>query len=124
MALELEEEIITEVSAKIRDWHEMPVKPPSHQKLSSASVFEAPSTLLECFLRLLQLPESPVEQNLIAPLIKEELYLRILTSTAPSLFVAFFMLELQKIVFGKLLRGCARTTAKILTWKRRPPALA
>lgn len=88
LVLDIEEEVMTAVLAKLRGAPaglSAAVEGPR-----AASVFTAPDAVLDAFLRLLRLADEGAGSAFIAPLVKEELYYRILTSPAAGAFRSLF----------------------------------
>lgn len=89
LVLDIEEEVMRAVLAKLRG-------APAGAGLAAvqgpraASVFTAPDAVLDAFLRLLRLADEGADSAFIAPLVKEELYYRILTSPAAGAFRSLF----------------------------------
>ena len=88
LVLDIEEEVMTAVLAKLRG---SPAGlPAAVEGPRAAAVFTAPDAVLDAFLRLLRLADEGAGSAFIAPLVKEELYYRILTSPAAGAFRSLF----------------------------------
>lgn len=89
LSLDLEESVMTTVLARLREQAESGFSAAA-APASAAAVFPASEAILSTFLRLLRLADSGDDVPFVAPLVKEELYYRLLTSPGAEAFRALF----------------------------------
>lgn len=77
----------------------------------AATVFPATEQMLDALLRLLRLADEGAGAAFMAPLVKEELYFRLLMSPAAGAFRALFSSGRPRAGSARPLPGCAPTTA-------------
>lgn len=92
IVLDIEEEVMTTVLARMRDrpMPEFIFGAGGVQGSRAATVFPASEQILDALLRLLRLADEGAGAAFMAPLIKEELYFRLLMSPAAGAFRALF----------------------------------
>ncbi|WP_302602419.1 AraC family transcriptional regulator [uncultured Sutterella sp.] len=92
IVLDLEEDVMTTVLARLRDRPvpECMFGSGGIQGSRAATVFPATEQMLDALLRLLRLADEGAGAAFMAPLVKEELYFRLLMSPAAGAFRALF----------------------------------
>ncbi len=89
LSIDLEESVMTTVLARLREQAENGLSAAA-APASAAAVFPASEAILSAFLRFLRLADSGDDVPFVAPLVKEELYYRLLTSPGAEAFRALF----------------------------------
>ncbi|MDO5531855.1 AraC family transcriptional regulator [Sutterella sp.] len=90
MVLDIEEEVMTAVLARLRDRPQPAFARGEMQGSKAVAVFDATEEILDAFLRLIRLSDEGENATFLAPLVKEELYYRLLTSPAAGAFRSLF----------------------------------